>query len=243
MAPLHGLRAVEVCLGVSAVGAGLASSLPGSLFRDLGADVVKIEDPRSGGDISRSVPPYRIAGDSIYFQSFNRNKRSITLDLRTPEGRALFHRLVAVSHAVFNNLRGDETHKLGLDYESLREINPRIVCCSLSGFARSGSRAHEPGYDYLIQAETGYMSMTGDPAGPPVSCGVSVIDYASGLAAALGLVAASLLAGLLASRYADGQLRFTGPAGIVPAAEATWSPAQLSRNPARSVLATAERCP
>jgi crotonobetainyl-CoA:carnitine CoA-transferase CaiB-like acyl-CoA transferase len=181
--PLEGLR----ILAVSQFGAGPYSTM---VLADLGADVVKIEDPRSGGDVSRSVPPYQIPGDSIYFQSFNRNKRSITLDLRTPEGRALFHRLVAVSHAVFNNLRGDETHKLGLDYESLRETNPRIVCCSLSGFARSGPRAHEPGYDYLIQAETGYMSMTGDPSGPPISCGVSVIDYASGLAAALGLLAA-----------------------------------------------------
>ncbi|MDE3137558.1 MAG: CoA transferase [Acidobacteriota bacterium] len=181
--PLEGLR----ILAVSQFGAGPYATM---VLADLGADVVKIEDPRSGGDVSRSVPPYQIPGDSIYFQSFNRNKRSITLDLRTPEGRALFHRLVAVSHAVFNNLRGDETHKLGLDYESLREINPRVVCCSLSGFGRSGARAHEPGYDYLIQAATGYMSMTGDPAGPPVSCGVSVIDYASGLAAALGLVAA-----------------------------------------------------
>ncbi len=181
--PLEGLR----ILAISQFGAGPYSTM---VLADMGADVVKIEDPRSGGDVSRSVPPYRIPGDSIYFQAFNRNKRSLALDLRTPEGRALFHRLVAVSHAVFNNLRGDETHKLGLDYESLRAINPRIVCCSLSGFARSGPRAHEPGYDYLIQAETGYMSMTGDPAGPPVSCGVSVIDYASGLAAALGLVAA-----------------------------------------------------
>jgi len=181
--PLEGLR----ILAVSQFGAGPYSTM---VLADLGADVVKIEDPRSGGDVSRAVPPYRIPGDSIYFQAFNRNKRGLTLDLRSPEGRELFHRLVAVSHAVFNNLRGDESHKLGLDYESLRGINPRIVCCSLSGFARSGPRAHEPGYDYLIQAETGYMSMTGDPAGPPVSCGVSVIDYASGLAAALGLVAA-----------------------------------------------------
>jgi crotonobetainyl-CoA:carnitine CoA-transferase CaiB-like acyl-CoA transferase len=181
--PLEGLR----ILAVSQFGAGPYATM---VLADLGADVVKIEDPRSGGDVSRSVPPYQIPGDSIYFQSFNRNKRSITLDLRTPEGRELFHRLVAVSHAVFNNLRGDETHKLGLDYESLREFNPRIVCCSLSGFERSGPRAQEPGYDYLIQAETGYMSMTGDPSGPPVSCGVSVIDYASGLAAALGLLAA-----------------------------------------------------
>ena len=114
--PLEGLR----ILAVSQFGAGPYSTM---VLADLGADVVKIEDPRSGGDVSRAVPPYRIPGDSLYFQAFNRNKRSLTLDLRTPEGRELFHRLVAVSHAVFNNLRGDETHKLGLDYEALREIN------------------------------------------------------------------------------------------------------------------------
>ncbi len=181
--PLEGLR----ILAVAQFGAGPYSTM---VLADLGADVVKIEDPCSGGDVSRSVPPYRIPGDSLYFQSFNRNKRSLAIDLRSADGRALFHRLVGVSHAVFNNLRGDESHKLGLDYESLSKVNPRIVCCSLSGYARSGARAHEPGYDYLMQAETGYMSMTGDPSGQPTACGVSVIDHAAGLAAALGLVAA-----------------------------------------------------
>jgi crotonobetainyl-CoA:carnitine CoA-transferase CaiB-like acyl-CoA transferase len=182
--PLEGLR----ILAVSQFGAGPYSTM---VLADLGADVVKIEDPRTGGDVSRSVPPYQIPGDSIYFQSFNRNKRSLALNLRSAEGRELFRRLVAVSHAVFNNLRGDQSRELGLDYESLRGVNPRIVCCSLSGFARSGDRADEPGYDYLMQAATGYMSMTGDPAGPPVACGVSVIDHAAGLAAALGLLAAA----------------------------------------------------
>ncbi len=181
--PLEGLR----ILSVAQFGAGPYATM---VLADLGADVVKIEDPRTGGDVSRSVPPYCVPGDSLYFQAFNRNKRSLTLDLRSLAGRTVFRRLAGVSHAVFNNLRGDESHKLGLDYESLRDVNPRIVCCSLSGFARTGSRDHEPGYDYLMQATTGYMSMTGDPASPPAVCGVSVIDHAAGLAAALGLVAA-----------------------------------------------------
>jgi crotonobetainyl-CoA:carnitine CoA-transferase CaiB-like acyl-CoA transferase len=181
--PLDGLR----ILAVSQFGAGPYSTM---VLADLGAEIVKIEDPRSGGDVSRSVPPWRIPGDSLYFQSFNRNKKSLTLNLRSPEGREIFHRLVAVSHAVFNNLRGDEVHKLGLDYASLQGVNPRIVCCSLAGFSRDGARAHDPGYDYLIQAMTGYMSLTGDPAGPPAACGVSVIDHAAGLAAGLGLLAA-----------------------------------------------------
>lgn len=181
--PLEGLR----ILAVSQFGAGPYATM---VLADLGAEVVKIEDPRTGGDVSRFVPPYRVSGDSLYFQAFNRNKKSIALDLHRPEGRALFHRLVGVAHAVFNNLRGDEVRKLGLAYTSLRTVNPRIVCCSLSGFSREGERAREPGYDYLVQAMTGYMSMTGDPSGPPAACGVSVIDHAAGLAAGLGLLAA-----------------------------------------------------
>lgn len=160
------------------------------MLAELGAEIIKIEDPSVGGDVSRSVPPYNLEGDSLYFQSFNRNKKSITLNLKSSEGQQIFHRLVKVSHAVFNNLRGDQVAKLGLDYAALQKVNPRIVCCSLSGFGTTGERASEPGYDYLMQAFTGYMSMTGDPSAPPATCGVSVIDHAAGFAAALGLVAA-----------------------------------------------------
>ncbi len=180
---LEGVR----ILAISQFGAGPFASM---MLAELGAEIIKIEDPSAGGDVSRSVPPYNLEGDSLYFQSFNRNKKSLTLNLKSPEGRQIFHQLVRVSHAVFNNLRGDQVTKLGLDYASLQEVNPRIVCCSLSGFGTTGERASEPGYDYLMQAYTGYMSMTGNPNAPPATCGVSVIDHAAGFAAALGLVAA-----------------------------------------------------
>lgn len=181
--PLEGIS----ILAVSQFGAGPYATM---ILAELGAEIIKIEDPSVGGDVSRSVPPYAIENDSLYFQSFNRNKKSITLNLKSPEGKVIFHRLVKGSDAVFNNLRGDQVHKLGLDYDSLKDLNPRIVCCALVGYGTSGARASEPGYDYLMQASAGYMSITGDPSGPPAACGVSVIDHAAGFAAALGLVAA-----------------------------------------------------
>jgi len=140
-------------------------------------------------------PPYQIQDDSLYFQSFNRNKKSLTLNLGDPRGKDIFHRLVQVSHGVFNNLRGDIPDRLGLTYPSLREHNPAIVCCSLSAFGRTGTLAAHPGYDYLIQASAGYMQLTGEPASPPAKCGVSVIDFAAGFAAALGM-----MVGIYASR-------------------------------------------
>ena len=181
--PLEGVRV----LAISQFGAGPFATLN---LADLGAEVIKIEDPSTGGDVSRSVPPYRIEGDSLYFQSWNRNKRSVTLDLRKPEGREVFHDLVKVSDVVFNNLRGDQPAKLGLTHACLSQWNPRIVCCSLNGLGSQGPRAQEPGYDYLMQAYAGYMSITGDACGPPVACGVSFIDHAAGFAAALGIVSA-----------------------------------------------------
>jgi len=181
--PLEGVR----ILAVSQFGAGPYSTM---ILAELGAEVIKIEDPSVGGDVSRSVPPHVIEHDSLYFQSFNRNKKSITLNLKTKEGLEIIEKLVRVSHAVFNNLRGDQVSKLGLNYASLKHANPKIVCCSLTGFGASGPQAAEPGYDYLMQAYAGYMSLTGDPQGPPAACGVSVIDQAAGFAAMLGLVAA-----------------------------------------------------
>ena len=180
--PLEGLRV----LAVSQFGAGPYGTL---MLADLGAEVIKIEDPSTRGDVARSVPPYRIEDDSLYFQCFNRNKRSLLLNLGDPRGQAVFHRLVKISHAVFNNLRGDVPARLGLTYEALRQHNPAIVCCSLSSFGRHGPRAAEPGYDPLMQASAGYMSVTGEPDGPPTKCGVSVVDFAGGFAAAFGLMA------------------------------------------------------
>ena len=185
--PLEGIRV----LAVSQFGAGPYSTM---ILAELGAEVIKIEDPSTAGDVSRSVPPFTIENDSLYFQSFNRNKKSLTLNIKSKQGRRIFEELVAISDGVLNNLRGDQVRKLGLNYASLKRINPRIVCCSLSGFGTTGPHASEPGYDYLMQAYAGYMNLTGDPQGPPATCGVSVIDHAAGFAAALGLIAAVLAA-------------------------------------------------
>jgi crotonobetainyl-CoA:carnitine CoA-transferase CaiB-like acyl-CoA transferase len=159
---------------------------------DLGAEVIKIEDPTTGGDVARYVPPAANNADSLYFQSFNRGKKSIAINLRKPGGVDVFHRLVEKSDAVFNNLRGDLPDKLGLTYEQLKEFNPSIVTCSLSGFGRTGPRSSEPGYDPIMQGVAGYMSITGEPDGPPGKAGVSIIDFAGGYAAAFGLVSALL---------------------------------------------------
>ena len=179
--PLEGLR----ILSVSQFGAGPFGT---QMLADLGADVVKIEDPGVGGDSARYVPPVQGEGDSPYFQSFNRGKRSLALNLRHPDGQSVFRDLVRVSDAVFNNARGDLPEKLGLTYEQLRDVNPRVVCCSLTGYGRTGPRAAEPAFDYLVQGYAGYMSVTGEPDGPPGKCGVSVIDFAGGYAAMAGLM-------------------------------------------------------
>ena len=180
-APLQDVR----ILAVSQFGAGPFGT---QVLADLGAEIIKIEDPGVGGDSARYVPPFQHEQDSLYFQSFNRGKKSLTLNLRHPAGRAVLHDLVKVSDAVFNNARGDLPAKLGLTYEALKHVNPRIVCCALSGFGTTGPRASEPGFDYLIQGYAGYMAVTGEPDGPPGKCGVSVIDFAGGYAGMVGLM-------------------------------------------------------
>ena len=179
--PLDGVRV----LAVSQFGAGPFGT---QHLADLGADIIKIEDPGVGGDVARYVPPFAGLADSPYFQSFNRGKRSVVLNLRHPDGQGVFHDLVRVSDAVFNNARGDLPAKLGLTYAALRDVNPRVVCCALTGFGTTGPRAGEPAYDYLIQGYAGYMAVTGEPDGPPGKCGVSIIDFAGGYAAMVGLM-------------------------------------------------------
>ena len=176
-------------LAVEQFGAGPFGTLH---LADLGAEVIKIENPHLGGDVARQVPPYTSPHDSLYFQSFNRNKRSLTLDLKHPEGQRVFRKLVARSDAVFNNLRGDQPAKLGLRFDDLKTVNPKVVCCSLSGFGLDGPRQAEPAYDYLMQAYAGWMSLTGEPDGPPTKSGLSVVDYAGGVIAMLGLVSGLL---------------------------------------------------
>ena len=185
--PLEGVR----ILAFEQFGAGPWATMQ---LADMGAEIVKIEDPRSGGDVARYVPPYTSDRDSLYFQSFNRNKKSVTLDLRRPGSKDVLHRLVRASDAVFNNIRGDLPSKLGLDYDALGPVKASIVCCSLSAFNRRGSRAHEPGYDYIMQAYAGWMSLTGEPGTPPQKAGLSMVDYSAGVLAALGMVSAILSA-------------------------------------------------
>jgi crotonobetainyl-CoA:carnitine CoA-transferase CaiB-like acyl-CoA transferase len=185
--PLTGVR----ILALTQLGAGPYAM---TMLGDLGAEIIKVEDPTTGGDEARTVPPYAIDGDSPYYQSFNRNTKSLTLNLRTPEGKALFHRLVQAADAVYSNPRGDLPAKLGFDYASLKDVNPRIVCCALSGFGKTGPRATDPGYDFLIQAMAGFMSVTGEPDGAPTRCGVSIVDFSAGLMSAVGLLIALLRA-------------------------------------------------
>lgn len=181
MRPLSDVRVVAV----EQYGAGPFGSVH---LADLGAEVVKIEDPSSGGDVGRSVPPFRSGDSSLFFETFNRNKRSIDLDLSSVDGRAVFEDLVTVSDAVYSNLRGDVPAKLRITYADLAHLNPRIVCCSLSGFGMTGPRQQQAGYDYILQGLAGWMSLAGEPGGPPTKTGPSLVDYSGGLVAAFALV-------------------------------------------------------
>ncbi|HLI14803.1 MAG TPA: CoA transferase [Acidimicrobiales bacterium] len=181
--PLEGVR----ILALEQYGAGPFATLQ---LVDLGADVIKVEDPATGGDVGRRVPPYATDDASVFFESFNRGKRSIALDLSSDAGRALFERLVERCDAVFANLRGDVPAKLRLRYEDLRHLNERVVCCFLSSYGIEGSEQREPGYDYVIQGRAGWMSLTGEPDDPPEKTGLSLVDYSTGLVAALSLVSA-----------------------------------------------------
>ena len=184
MKPLEGLTILSI--------EQFAAGPYGSMFlADMGADVIKIENKDIGGDPSRFMGPYFLgAGDSLVFQGWNTNKKSVCLDLKTEEGRAAFEQLVARADAVVNNLRGDQPEKLRLDYQHLRAIKPSIVCLHISAYGRDNSRAAWPGYDFLMQAESGLMDLTGDPSGEPARFGASVIDYMTGITGMLGLLGA-----------------------------------------------------
>jgi succinate---hydroxymethylglutarate CoA-transferase len=183
MLPLSGLRIIAV----EQYGAGPYGSMQ---LADLGAEVIKIENPAEGGDMARRVGPYFAAPeDSLFFHSFNRNKRSLTLDLKKPGAKRVLHALAARADGLIDNLRGDLPAKLGLTWAALAPANPRIVCSHLSAYGRDGPRAHWPGYDYLMQSEAGYLSVTGEPAGPPSRMGLSVVDLMTGLFAAFALLA------------------------------------------------------
>jgi len=184
MLPLNGVRV----LAVEQYGAGPFGTM---FLADQGAEVIKLENPNDGGDMSRAVGPHFFApGDSEFFHSFNRNKKSLTLDLSRPEGQTVLRDLARTADAVASNLRGDVPAKLGLVYDSLKNANRRIVCAHLSAYGRSGPRADWPGFDYLMQAEAGYFTLTGEPGAPPARFGLSVVDLMSGLGLAYALLAA-----------------------------------------------------
>ncbi|MGE7198294.1 CaiB/BaiF CoA transferase family protein [Brevundimonas naejangsanensis] len=184
--PLEGVRVVAV----EQYGAGPYGT---QLLSELGAEVIKIEAVSMGGDVSRATGPFFLGeNDSHFFQTFSRGKKSVTIELKTPEGRAAFERLVGAADAVVNNLRGDQPAKLKITHDDLKAIKPSIVCGHLSAYGRDNSRKTWPGYDYLMQAEAGFMSLTGEPDGPPIRFGLSMVDFMTGSVFALGVVSAIL---------------------------------------------------
>jgi len=152
--------------------------------------VTKVERPGSGDDTRSWGPPHDDAGEATYFQAVNRNKRSVALDLRDPEGVAEARRLALAADVVVENFRPDLMAELGLGYEELAAENPRLVYCSITGFGGGGAGAELPGYDLLVQALGGLMSVTGEPDGEPLKVGVALVDVVAGLYAAVGILAA-----------------------------------------------------
>ena len=156
---------------------------------DMGARVIKIERPGDGDETRAWGPPF-VAGESAYFLGVNRNKESVTLDFKQPDGRGIIDRLLDRSDVLVENFRPGTLARVGLDYASLQPAHPRLVYASISGFGQTGPRRHQPGYDAVIQAEGGLMSVTGDPDGPPFRVGVAIADLVAGLLAVQGIVLA-----------------------------------------------------
>ena len=178
---LHGVRVLDLTRV-------LAGPFGSQLLADLGAEVIKIESP-DGGDPTREMGP-SAHGSTAYFVSTNRNKQSIVLDLRRPEGQAVLHDLVRVSDVVLDNFRPGILPKLGADYDTLRAIKPDVICCSITGYGPDGPYADLPAFDLAIQALTGGMSVTGEPGRPPLRAGLSIADLGGGMFASTAICAA-----------------------------------------------------
>ena len=178
--PLNGKKLIEVSHM-------LMGPYCGMLLADLGMEVIKIEPP--DGDIARTLGPHNIDGHNAYFVSLNRNKKSITLDLTTDEGRKKFHTLVAQADGLITNLRPGAINSLGLTYDKLKHINPKIACVAMTGFGLDSIESERPAYDYIIQALVGIMDLTGEPDGYPTKAGYSAVDNSAGIMGALGLLA------------------------------------------------------
>jgi len=184
-APLEGIRVIEMARI-------LAGPWAGQTLSDLGAEVIKVEAP-DGDDTRRWGPPFiEREGDrsAAYYHSANRGKRSVTIDFRTPEGQEQVRRLVADADVVIENFKVGGLAKYGLDYDSLRQVNPRLIYCSVTGFGQTGPYAHRAGYDFIIQGMSGLMSITGEPGGQPQKVGVAVTDIFTGIYAATAILAA-----------------------------------------------------
>ncbi|MBM7048280.1 MULTISPECIES: CaiB/BaiF CoA-transferase family protein [Rhizobium] len=186
--PLSGIRVIELARV-------LAGPWAGQMLADLGADVIKVENPDGGDDTRQWGPPFVEGKDgenlsAAYYHSANRGKRSIVADLKNEEGQELVRRLVKTADVVIENFKLGGLVKYGLDYESLKSINPRIVYCSITGFGQTGPYAGLAGYDYIVQGISGFMSITGEPDGQPVKAGVAIADIFTGIYAVSAIEAA-----------------------------------------------------
>jgi crotonobetainyl-CoA:carnitine CoA-transferase CaiB-like acyl-CoA transferase len=168
----------------------LAGPFCSMILADMGAEVIKIEEPGKGDD-TRRWPPFA-GGEATYFMSVNRNKLSVTLNLKSPQGLGLLRRLVAKSDVLIENFRPGTMERLGLGHDALSRSNRKLVYCSISGFGESGPEAHRAGYDLIVQGESGVMDLTGFPDGPPVKVGNSIADLVAGMSAAHGITLALL---------------------------------------------------
>jgi len=185
MTPLDGIKVVELARI-------LAGPWAGQTLSDLGADVIKVEAPE-GDDTRRWGPPFITQGDdtsAAYFYATNRGKKSVTCDFRTPEGQQMVRDLVADADVLIENFKVGGLAKYGLDYDSLRQINPKLIYCSITGFGQTGPYAHRAGYDFIIQGMSGLMSVTGEPDGQPQKVGVAVTDIFTGVYSATAILAA-----------------------------------------------------
>jgi len=182
--PLKGIRVLDLTRV-------LAGPYCAMLLGDMGAEVIKIEEPDRGDD-TRGWPPFA-NGESTYFMSVNRNKKSVTLNLKAPEGRELLKRLAKKSDVLLENFRTGTMEKLGLGYATLSKLNPKLVYCAMSGFGESGPESHRGGYDLIVQAESGVMDLTGFADGPPVKVGNSIADLVAGMSGAHGVTLALLV--------------------------------------------------
>lgn len=182
--PLDGIKVLELSRT-------LAGPFCSMQLADMGAEVIKVEQPGIGDETRSYIPP-EINGESTYFMSLNKNKKGITLNLKSEEGQRIVKQLVKDSDVLIENFRNGTMEKFGLGYEVLKEINPRLVYCAVSGFGRTGPMKDEPAYDLLMQGFGGLMSVTGEEGRPPVKVGFSIVDLATGLYASLGVVLALL---------------------------------------------------